>query len=133
MIVAVADTHAVLWYLYDNSKLSAAAREAIEGAFRGGLQIGISAIYLVEIVYLVEKGRFPEEALIRLTRALKSPRYPFREIAVDSAVAAKMQQVSREEVPDMPDRIVAATGLLNLVPVISRDRKIRAANLRTIW
>jgi PIN domain nuclease of toxin-antitoxin system len=33
----------------------------------------------------------------------------------------------------MPDRIVAATGVYFNVPVISRDGRIRSANLRTVW
>jgi predicted nucleic acid-binding protein len=44
-----------------------------------------------------------------------------------------MRRVSRNEVPDMPDRIVAATAVYFDVPVISRDRRIRAANLKTVW
>jgi len=44
-----------------------------------------------------------------------------------------MRQVPRSEVPDLPDRIVAATGVYLGVPVISRDRLIRAARLNTIW
>lgn len=44
-----------------------------------------------------------------------------------------MRQVSRSEVPDMPDRMIAATAIYVDVPVISRDRHIRSANLKTIW
>ena len=33
----------------------------------------------------------------------------------------------------MPDRIVAATGVYFGVPVISRDGRIRASNVRTVW
>ncbi len=33
----------------------------------------------------------------------------------------------------MPDRIVAATAVYLGVPVISRDGRIRAANLQTVW
>jgi predicted nucleic acid-binding protein len=44
-----------------------------------------------------------------------------------------MRRVSRAEVPDMPDRVVAATGVYFGVPVISRDKRIRAANLKTVW
>jgi PIN domain nuclease of toxin-antitoxin system len=133
VIVAVADTHVVVWYLFNNPKLSAVAKEAVESAFREGHQIGVSSISLVELVYLVEKGRIPETAFDLLIQNLEDPGYPFQEVAVDGAIAAQMQQVSREEIPDMPDRIVAATGLYHRVPIISRDGKIRAANLRTIW
>ena len=44
-----------------------------------------------------------------------------------------MLQVPRAEVPDMPDRMVADTAVYFDVPVISRDRRIRAASLKTIW
>ena len=33
----------------------------------------------------------------------------------------------------MPDRIIAATAVYFKVPVISRDRRIRSANLQTVW
>jgi len=36
-------------------------------------------------------------------------------------------------VPDMPDRIVAATGIHLGVPFISRDGRIRASSINTIW
>ena len=44
-----------------------------------------------------------------------------------------MENVSRLEIPDMPDRIVAATALRLGVPIISRDRRIQASKLNTIW
>jgi predicted nucleic acid-binding protein len=36
-------------------------------------------------------------------------------------------------VPDMPDCIVAATAVYFGVPVISRDGRSRASNVRTVW
>ena len=50
-----------------------------------------------------------------------------------AAIVQAMRQVSRAEVPDMPDRIVAATALYFDVPVISRDKHIRTASLKTVW
>ena len=44
-----------------------------------------------------------------------------------------MRQVLHAEVPGMPDRVVAATAVYFDVPVISRDRRIRAARLKTVW
>jgi PIN domain nuclease of toxin-antitoxin system len=133
MIAAVADTHTAVWYLFNNPKLSAAARQAIEEAFRAGDQIGVSAISLAEMVYLAEKGRIPSTAVQDLIQGLFDPEYPLYELPVDAAVAQQMASISRDEVPDMPDRIVAATGLRYGVPVISRDGKIRASRIETIW
>ena len=44
-----------------------------------------------------------------------------------------MRMVARADVPDMPDRIVVATAVNFGVPVISRDARIRASNVQTIW
>jgi predicted nucleic acid-binding protein len=36
-------------------------------------------------------------------------------------------EVPREAVPDLPDRVIAATALLHGVPILSRDRRIQAS------
>lgn len=38
-----------------------------------------------------------------------------------------------EEVPDLPDRVIAATALALNLPLISRDGKIKASRLTTVW
>jgi predicted nucleic acid-binding protein len=48
-------------------------------------------------------------------------------------IVAAMRRVPRIDVPDMPDRIVAATAVYFDVPVLSRDGRIRGADLKTIW
>jgi len=68
-----------------------------------------------------------------MAAVLANPDHVFVEAALSAAVVDSMRRVSRLEVPDMPDRIVAATGIYLGVPVISRDARIRAASLRTIW
>lgn len=44
-----------------------------------------------------------------------------------------MRQVPRADIADLPDRIVAATAVYFSVPVISRDGRIRASNVQTVW
>ena len=43
------------------------------------------------------------------------------------------RQVPRAEVPDMPDRIVAATAVYLEVPAISRDGHIWSSRVQTVW
>jgi predicted nucleic acid-binding protein len=43
-----------------------------------------------------------------------------------------MPSIDRSEVPDLPDRVIAATARLYEVPVISRDRQIRLPTVETI-
>ncbi len=98
-----------------------------------GDRIAISSISLVELVYLSEKGRLPQAAYDRLRSAMADPDHVFTEAAVSSEVCEAMRLVPRSEVPDMPDRIIAATAIHLGVPVLSRDNRIRASSVRTVW
>lgn len=133
MIVAVADTHAAIWYIYDDARLSAQANQTLDEAVANGLQIGLSTISLIEVVYLIEKNRLAPDTLKRLTDALKNPEDVLVEVPVDSEVVEYTRRIPRDEVPDLPDRVIAGTALRFGGPVISRDEKIRATNLQTIW
>lgn len=132
-IRAVADTHAALWYLYNDARLSSAAGAFMDAADAGGDQIAISSIALAEVVYLIERSRIDAAALDRMLAALNRPAATLIEIPLDRTIVQMMREVERREVPELPDRIVAATALHLGVPVISRDRKIRASAVATIW
>ncbi len=133
MIAGVADTHAALWYLLKNPRLSATARQFMDSAANAGYDIVLSPISLAEIVYLVEKNRLPASAYADLKTALADPEYVIEEAPFNGEIVDAMLKVSRADVPDMPDRIVAATGIHLGVPVISRDGRIRASSVNTIW
>jgi PIN domain nuclease of toxin-antitoxin system len=129
----VLDTHTVLWYLENSRELSAAAREKIEGAISQGRDVHISAISIIEIIYLVERRRLPEEALARLRDAISDPSSGLSITPVNAAIANVIDKVSRSIVPDMPDRIIAATAIHLGVPLITRDRRLQSTSIQTIW
>ena len=52
---------------------------------------------------------------------------------LDLRVTDALQQIRREDVPDLPDRVIAATALALHLPPVTRDRKIQAAAIHTIW
>ena len=133
MIAGVADTHAALWYLLKNPRLSVTARQFMDNAADAGYDIVLSPISLAEIVYLVEKNRLPASAYADMKTALADPEYVIEEAPFNGEIVDAMLKVSRADVPDMPDRIVAATGIHLGVPVISRDGRIRASSVNTIW
>ena len=133
MIAGVADTHAALWYLLKNPHLSSSARRFMDDAASAGHDIVLSPISLAEIIYLVEKNRLPASAYDDLRKALADPDYVIEEAPFTAEIVEAMRQIPRDAVPDMPDRIVAATAVYLGVPVISRDGRIRASNVRTVW
>src|SRR5215472_3286337 len=111
MIAGVADTHTALWYLFDDERLSATAGFFIDQAALAARRIVVSSISLAEIVYLVEKQRLPATVYDELKTALADPDHVFKEAALTVDVVDAMRHIPRTEVPDMPDRIVAATGV----------------------
>ncbi len=131
--VGVADTHTAIWHLFGDATLSAAAATFIQEAATARQKIAISSITLAELVYLVEKKRLPQAAYQELTQALADPEHVFAEAVFTAAIVESMWRVPRVEVPDLPDRIIAATAVYLEVPVLSRDRKILSASLRSIW
>src|SRR5271154_7130317 len=133
MIAAVADTHAALWLLFGDARLSSPAKAFFELAAEKGQKIALSPISFVEVAYLVEKKRLPEDAFENLLLAISDPEHILVEGPLTVEVAAAMRQVSREAIPDMPDRIVAATAVFLGVPLISRDGRIRASDVQTVW
>ncbi|HEV2199468.1 MAG TPA: type II toxin-antitoxin system VapC family toxin [Bryobacteraceae bacterium] len=133
MISGVADTHTALWHLFDDPRLSRPAAEFIDQAAAARRRIVVSSVSLAEVVYLVEKNRLPPSAYDDLKAALADSDHVLKEVPFTSEIVEAMRQVSREAVADMPDRIVAATALYFGVPVISRDRRIQASTVRTVW
>jgi len=129
----VADTHAALWYLFGDPRLSAPAKAFIDDAAASGRKIVLSVISLAEILYLIEKNRLPFSAYDKLRQALGRVDFVLDEAPLTSEIIDAMRQVPRAEVPDMPDRLVAATALYFGVPAISRDGRIRATSLQTVW
>ena len=129
MAAVLTDTHSIIWYLREPEQLSPAAKTALQD----GDPIYLATITVVEIRYLIEKGRIPEEALQRLDRALDEDDGVLRLIALDRDIARALYRIQRGIVPDMPDRIIAATALYLGVPLVTRDAAIRAAPITTIW
>lgn len=129
----VADTHAVIWYLLDQQTLSPDANAAIEQAVEAGDPVYISTISLIEVTYLVEKGRLPLETLERIDKALGLSDAALVAVPVTLQISRILGRISRSAVPDMPDRIIAATALYLALPLVTRDRKIQASNIESIW
>jgi PIN domain nuclease of toxin-antitoxin system len=125
----VADTHALIWYLFEPDQLSLDAHSAMAQAGA----IYVSAISVVEIRYLVEKGSVLEAAFEMIIDYLTDPTTAPTLIPLGLEIAEAVEQIARKTVPDMPDRIIAATALHLNLPLITRDRKIQAAGITTIW
>jgi PIN domain nuclease of toxin-antitoxin system len=130
---AVTDTHGLIWYLEDSPRLGRAARDTFDACDRGEGVVYVPTICLVEIVYLREKGRIPVELKAQLDAALRAEATGLILADLTPEIADAVARVPRSDVPDMPDRIIAATAVHLGLPLISRDRAIQLSDVETIW
>ena len=54
-------------------------------------------------------------------------------VPLSHPIALAVKQVPREQIPDLPDRIIAATALHQDVPLITRDGRIVLSSVETVW
>jgi len=134
-VSVVADTHAVVWYIDAPHNLSTTATAALDAATNtSGERILISAITLVEIRYLVEKNRIKAAVLERIEQELDEPDPMVVVVSLDRTVCDALGSIPRYAVPDMPDRIIAATALSLGLPLVTRDTKIQSlSNITIVW
>jgi PIN domain nuclease of toxin-antitoxin system len=129
----VADTHSLIWYISNDPALGSEARNIFNQTEEGNATVMVSAITLVEIIYLAEKKKIPSETLAVLFDRLDSS-VNFVVVPIDFEIAMAIRDISRTEVPDMPDRIIAATAKNEQCKLITRDKSIRASGVvETIW
>ena len=78
MSAVVVDTHTIVWYLAQDVRLSQRANNTLDAATQDGHPIYVPAICLIELTYLIEKGRLPPCARDRLIDAIDDPERPAR-------------------------------------------------------
>lgn len=133
MTAVLLDTHAAIWLLHGDRRLSRSALQAINAIGQRGAQIAVSSISLVETAYLEEKGRVPTGTLSGILTLLDAPNALLVEIPVSREIIAALLSIARDEVPDMPDRVIAATALHLGISLISHDARITASHVQTVW
>lgn len=130
----VLDTHALVWWISDPSRLGARARRAIDAAVRAKESIGVSCISAWEVAMLVKAERLrltiPVDAWLAQVELL-----PFFEfVPVDNRIG--MRAVALDAFPhrDPADRIIVATALGVGAALVTADERIQAYRpLKTIW
>ena len=133
MQAAVTDTHGMIWYLANSARLGANASRLFDACDQGQITLFIPSICLVEMIFLQEKGRIPLELKKRFDVELQNGRSGFVVMPLTEEIANAVARISREAVPEMPDRIIAATALHLNVPLISYDLALQKAGLPIIW
>ena len=124
------DTHVFVWWVAQRANLSTRARKAIEKAPRRML----ADISLWEIAKLVSSGRlqFDRDVERWLDAALEETQIEV--IALSAAIAVRSTRIAANFHGDPADQIIAATSLVQEVPLVTADERLRASPaIRTVW
>jgi PIN domain nuclease of toxin-antitoxin system len=130
--VILVDTHVVAWLAFHQDRLSKKAREVIEDARKNKEGLAISDITLLELATLASRGRL--HLNITLEAFLQEIESRFVVLPISSGACARIMGLPATYPKDPADRIIAATALVEGLPLLTADREIRRSKaLPTIW
>lgn len=122
------DTHALLWWLADDPRLSVAARGAVAEADL----VHVSAVSAYEIMQKHRLGKLPDAApfVDRFAEILAAENFQPLAVTLDhAALAGRMDNPHR----DPFDRLLIAQGLLDRLTVVSADRVFDVFGVARLW
>ncbi|WP_419861794.1 type II toxin-antitoxin system VapC family toxin [Candidatus Palauibacter sp.] len=127
-MTALLDTHILIWWLNDVSRLSPEQREVIESASADSPLL-VSDISLWEVATLYDLGRIRLTVPLRewLAKAVAPPLV--RRQGISPAIATELAALPDSFHRDPADRILVATARVFGATLLTHDRRIVEANL----
>ena len=125
----VTDTQCLLWYVTKDRRLPKVAQNAFQQAKEGSAQILVPSIVWVEAVFLAERQRVPRTVLAELMALSEAFTASIRVVPLDLAVACAVSDFGPSAVPELADRIIAATARAVNLPLLTTDPAIQASGL----
>lgn len=118
----VLDTHAWVWWVHGDEKLTPSQTGVVEDAESG--VIGVSAISCWEVAKLVERGRLELPCSVEewLDLALGYPGVRLLELSPEIAVAST--RLPGDFHKDPADQIIVATARVNGCPLVTSDQRL---------
>lgn len=128
----VTDTHCLLWHMGDRRRLSKTAQRIFTSAEEGRAQIIVPSIVLVEAIFLVQRQRVKENVLNQLMDITEQSDANFYVTSLNMAVVQALRSFGPAAVPELSDRIIAATALALKLPLLTTDMAIAASGLVSV-
>jgi len=123
------DTHAAIWAVENDPRLSATASAIITRTYSADL--AISDITLLEIALLLKKGRLKTKNSTEEQLELVSTAFTVLPISAEIAAKTSVLKLPQE---DPFDRVIVATAFVHDLILLSKDRQITDANaVPVVW
>ena len=123
------DTHALIWWVIGDPRLSRKARAAIED---GAEQCFVSAVTAFEIANKVRIGKLPAVAEIarNMDRIMRENSFSPLAVTVEHSLLGGSMDGSHR---DLFDRLLAAQSIVGGMPLVTADQVFREFGVETIW
>ena len=118
----VTDTQALVKFMMGKKVINDRSHQAFLSADKAESTIIIPAIVLMEVLYLFEKNRI-DISLFQTDDLLKSQNYQFEPLSLEILKTAS----EITDIPELHDRLIAATARYLDLPLITNDPVIRAS------
>lgn len=126
------DTHVVFWLALDPGKISKSATSAIRKQQKAGPRLAISCLSLYEISRISERGRIVLDVPLEVFMGRVNSLFEIKPVNAEIAMTAARLPDSFPG--DPADRLIAATAMVEGIPLVTADRNIRRSRLvKTIW
>ena len=122
------DTHALMWWVWDDERLTRSARQAI----RSAETIFVSSVSAIEIAIKSRIGKLPNGEMLAEHFLQVMQNEAFTELAItwrDASLAGRMEGDHR----DPFDRLLIAQGLLNELTLVSNERLFDRFGVARVW
>ena len=131
----ILDTHALIWWVNGDERLSLKAKEAIEDELMVDEgQVLVSAISAWEIAMLLDKGRLGLTMDIDEWLTTVSSIEGVSFVPVDVELGVQSVRLPGDFQLDPADRLIVALARHYSAPLVTADSKIRAyQHVKTIW
>jgi PIN domain nuclease of toxin-antitoxin system len=122
------DTHTLMWWMVDPSRLSKAAAATLADTNN---RILVSAVVAWELAIKINAGKIqPSSLLLGLDGAFATQTFAELPISLEHAVKAGLLPLHHR---DPFDRLLVSQALVLGLPIVSADRSLDAYGVRRIW
>jgi PIN domain nuclease of toxin-antitoxin system len=138
-VIVLADTHALIWWLTDPSRLSRIAHKQLRAAHDDAADgISISVASRIDLHYLAAKGKLPTEVVRAVWETVVAADTNLRPVPITPAVAERFGDPTiASTLPDPWDRFIVATALDLDAVLVTKDAAMqrlgREGLVRVIW
>jgi PIN domain nuclease of toxin-antitoxin system len=123
--MAVLDTHILIWWFQERSRLSRKVLDLLESA-EAEQPLRVSAITLWEVATLAALGKIRLDRPVRHWLEIATAPPKIRVEPITPAIAAAMTELPDSFHHDPADRIIVATAWVLGQPLVTVDRRIAA-------